>query len=103
MSLSVIDPIEDGVFDVEKLEITEPAHEGFITIHMDWIGNETYNFFSGVCYVRRISDNIIVFNDDYDNGDRYLIGDKSEIDNAMNLIMTARALNEEVWNATSHR
>lgn len=87
MSLTVMDYPEDSIFEDATLSIIEPAYEGYISVETYW-GN--YSFFYKSC--NRINFNILVFTDDSDMCDRYLIGNADEIDGVMDLIDTAARL-----------
>ena len=94
MSLAVIDPIEDSVFEDASVYVVEPAHQGYLKIKTYW---GDYGFFYKS--YNRLNFNILIFTDKDDVCDRYLVGNADEIDEVMNVIEAAKNLCEEAYNA----
>ena len=80
MSLAVIDPIEDNIFEDVNVCVLEPAHEGYLAV--DILCGD-YSFFYKDC--SRQTFNILMFTDDTDLENRYIIGNADEIDEVMKL------------------
>ena len=95
MSLTVIAPAEEGVFEDASIHAIEPAHHGQLRIKTFW---GTYEFFYKNC--NRVNFNILMFTDNNDVfSDKFLIGNADEIDEVMNVIEAAKNLCEEAYNA----